>query len=336
MLTFSFFKYRLVRKQEELMMLLERVNLVSNFNIKQLQSRIEKEYAPGDYIMPVMFISLLTMFGMFLLFLSWAVYELNDDNYSSILFSGSDFWTKSSIRAVEKRSVSVIAFSIMGSYISASQYIYRRFSTIDLTPGNFFSVGLRTIMAAVVSLMLSFLFNDTPVDNSNMILVIAFLTGIFPDSGFRMLLEKVKIFPTASENAHRNYPLDCIEGISEMHKIRLNEVGIDNVQNLAQFNFIMLIVKTPFPVRTLLDWTAQAKLMIEFQDDFMALQKAGIRTAIDLIDACHKPERIALVATECGISQLALEINYQNMMGDQSVRLLDHFRHNLEHFQLDK
>lgn len=236
---------------------------------------------------------------------------------------------------VEKRSVAVIAFAIMGSYISASRYIYRRFSTIDLTPGNYFSVGLRTIMAALISLMISFLFSGTELVNGNMILVLAFLTGLFPDTGLKMLLDKVKIFPSKPENSHQNYSLKCIEGVSEMHKIRLSEVGIDNVQNLAQLDFLMLIIKTPFPVRTLMDWAAQAKLLVEFREDFLALQKAGIRTALDFLDACHnQPERFDQIAKACEISKLALEINFENIKKDKSVAILNHFRNNLEHFHM--
>jgi len=338
-LTYSFFKYRLVRKQEELMLLLERVDLVSTFNRKSLITRLEKEYAPGDYFLPVSFVSMITLLGMILLLPSWIIYDFNSDSYASLLFSGAEFWTEASEYATEKRSVAVIAFAIMGSYISGSRYIYRRFNTVDLTPGNFFSVGLRTIMAALVSLMLSFVITDKmmPGYSENLILVIAFLTGIFPETGFKMLLDRVKIFPKELNEGQVNFSLDYIEGISDMHKIRLGEVGIDNVQNLAQYNFILLIIKTPFPVRTLLDWSAQAKLIVEFRGDYGLLQKAGIRTALDFIDACEdEPGRFEKIAEICGVNQLLLEVNYENFKNDQSVNLLNHFRHYLEQFKLEE
>lgn len=334
-LTYSFFKYRLERKQEELTLLMERVNLLNAFNSNALKSRLESEYAEGDYILPVFFVTIIVFLGMFLLFMSWAIYM--DGTYMSVLFSASDFWEKSTTYVTEKRSVSVVAYAIMGSFISGSRYIYRRFSTIDLTPGNFFSVGLRTIMAALISLMIAFLFTDPDVVPGNMLLVIAFLTGLFPDTGLRLLLQKVKIFPSKQKTGHVSFPLESIEGISEMHKIRLNEVGIDNVQNLAQFNFIMLIIKTPFPVRTLLDWTAQAKLILEFRDDYTKLQQAGIRSALDFLDACDgQADRFDKISETCGINRLSLEINYENLKNDQSVALLDHFRQNLEHFQVNE
>jgi hypothetical protein len=58
-----------------------------------------------------------------------------------------------------------------------------------------------------------------------------------------------------------------IEGINVFHKVRLGEVGIDNVQNLAEANVIGLLLKTPFNPSQLIDWIAQAKLYLYFKDD---------------------------------------------------------------------
>lgn len=317
------------------MLLIERLKLVGNINKETLQERMTKEFAPGDYFLPLSFITLLTFIGMYLLFLGWTIYP-DAKSYSSVLFSGAEFWQNAPDLKTERRTVAVIAFAIMGGYVSASQYVYRRFATIDLTPGSFFSVSLRIVFATLISLMLMFTFSDVNILNSNLILVIAFLSGIFPDTGFRLLLEKVSLFSSKMDNQHVNYPLGKIEGISEMHKIRLNEIGIDNVQNLAQFDFLMLIIKTPFPVRTLLDWVSQAKLLIEFQDQTEELQKVGVRNVLDFVDALEGHEdRYDEISTICGISTLALKVNFDNIKNDQSISLLNHFRNHLENFNLN-
>lgn len=335
LLTYSFFKYRLIRKQEELIMLMEKTSLLE-VNIDKMKERIKKEYELRDYLLPLIFVTSLTLLGMTLLFLAWSIYEFENDAYSSVLFSGSDFWMMSDTLVIEKRSVAVLAFALMGSYINASQYIYRRFATIDLTPGNFFSVGLRMILSALVSMLLAFVVQDTFLANSNMILAIAFLTGFFPETGFKLLLDKVRIFSSKMEQEFKNCELGHIEGISDMHQIRLKEIGIDNVQNLAQYNFFMLIIKTPFPIRTLLDWCAQAKLLVEFQEDSKKLRKVGIRNALDYMDAMNKhADRIDEISTITGINKLALEINHQNIKNDKSIELLMKFRHHQEGFHLD-
>lgn len=348
-LTYSFFRFRLTRKQEELELLLERVKLLDHQPLA-VKDRLSKEFTSRDYVLPMLFVTFITMVGMVMLLASWMIYGLSDaesaDSYRSILFAGSSFWEDAVEFRVEKRNVAVVAFSIMGSFIGGTQYIYRRFSTIDLTPGNFFSVGIRMISSVFISLLIAYLTKDAGLSNGNHILAIAFLVGIFPERGMTMLLRKVSLFPKP-EFEFKNKPVEVVEGISELHKLRLAEVGIDNVQNLAHFNFFLLIIKTPFPVRMLLDWVAQAKLVVEFQQEFEALQKAGIRNVLDYLDALleleslkaqglpiSKSSRLEEIAQVTGISKLALEINYQNLKDDQSVKLLLHFRANLEHLTI--
>jgi len=337
-LTYSFFRYRLTRKQQELELLLDRVNLLKN-QPGAVKEHMAREFTSRDYILPVTFVTFITFVGMVILLASWVIYGLpgadNSDGYRSVIFSGSAFWETASVYSTEKRNLAVVAFSIMGSFIGGSQYIYRRFSTIDLTPGNFFSVGIRMVNAALISLMLAFLSKDVGLSEGNHILAISFLVGLFPERGMRLLLNKVKFFPKV-EDEFKNRPVEVVEGISALHKQRLAEVGIDNVQNLAYFNFLILIIKTPFPVQMLLDWTAQAKLVVEFQHEFELLQKAGIRNVLDFLDALQNgANRLEEIAQITGISRLALEVNHENLRNDQSVQLLVHFKSELETFRVE-
>lgn len=335
-ITFSFFKFRLSRKKEELSALIESLNLSQeNFD---LQKSFDREFSKNDYLLPVAFVTLLSFFGIFLLLLGWMLYDNTEGELvKSILWSGSEFWNDP-IYGREKKSLAVVAWALLGGYLSGGQYIYRRFSTIDLTPGNFFSIGMRMVLAPVVSLMISYLITseDPGSFSSNVILIIAFLTGLFPERGLRLLLDKSSsIFPSKNKHEVENLPLEAIEGISYMHRLRLNEVGIDNVQNLAQFNFLLLVVKTPFPARILLDWVSQAKLLMEFGKYALELHKVGIRSALDFTDALgHDEERLQQIAKITGLEPLMLEINLKNLHTDKSVWLLDHFKKNLEQVSL--
>lgn len=336
-ITFSFFKFRLSRKKEQLSSLISNLKLdAGNFD---LQKNFDREFSRNDYLLPVIFVSLLSFFGIFLLLLGWLLYDQPGDAalVKSMLWSGSEFWNDE-VYGREKKSLTVVAWALFGGYLSGGQYIYRRFSTIDLTPGNFFSIGIRMVLAPIISLMLSYLItSDDPSSvYSNGILVIAFLTGLFPERGLRLLLDKSSsFFPSKNDKEVKNMPLESIEGISYMHRLRLNEVGIDNVQNLAQFNFLLLIIKTPFPARILLDWVSQAKLLMEFREYAPELHRVGIRSALDYMDAMDENEdRLTEIARITGLEPLMLEINYKNLKGDKSVWLLDHFRQNLEQISL--
>ena len=339
LITISFFKFRLVQKQEQLEMLESRISLLEKREGHSFKDRIKKEFPSSDYILPLVFVSVIVFIGMFLAFLGWMMYD--EENVEglirTVLWSGDLFWESSPSLSEEKRNVAVVAFAIIGSYVSGVQYIYRRYATIDLTPGNFYSIAIRMLLSAFVALILSYILmgKGEPIIGGDTLLAIAFLTGIFPDRGFRLLLERIKLFSKSSDEEAKNYELDVIEGISQMHRIRLGELGIDNVQNLAQYDFLMLIIKTPFPMRTLLDWVAQAKLIVEFQDHSKQLQLAGIRTVLDFWDACHQsPERAKQIAELTGVPQLAVEINYQNIIKDNSVQVLRHLREHADHVQI--
>jgi hypothetical protein len=332
-LTFSFFKFRLVRKQEELEDLVRGLNLGQSDIFKK---NIEKEFSPKDYVLPLAFVTILSFIGLFLIFLGWLLYYKEADPvHKSILWSGSDFWINTLAEVKEMKSVAIVAWALFGAYLSGAQYIYRRFATIDLTPGNFFSIGIRMIVAPIVSLIIAFIIGPNGAPNT--ILAIAFLTGLFPERGFKLMMDKMaSIFPKENSKMVDNIPLEAIQGISYFHRLRLNEIGIDNVQNLAQYNFLLIIIKTPFPVRTLLDWVAQAKLMIEFQEDTVAFKKVGIRSAIDYLDALHnEPSRIGKISSITGINELALEIVLINFEKDKSIWLLNHFRENLESVSIE-
>lgn len=336
-ITFSFFRFRLSRKKEELSSLLNSLKLSEEkFD---LQRNFDREFSRNDYLLPVIFVSLLSFFGIFLLLMGWILYDkpAEGELVKSMLWSGSEFWNDP-FYGREKKSLAVVAWALFGGYLSGGQYIYRRFSTIDLTPGNFFSIGIRMVLAPIVSLMISYLItSDDPSSfSSNAILVIAFLTGMFPEKGLRLLIDKsASFFPGKNKKEVENLPLEAIEGISYMHRLRLNEVGIDNVQNLAQFNFLLLIIKTPFPARTLLDWVSQAKLLMEFGDYTPSLDKVGIRSALDYLDALDQDEkRLEQIAKITGLEPLMLEINHKNLKNDKSVWLLEHFKKNLEQVRL--
>lgn len=333
-LTFTFFKFRLERKKEELNILTTGLNLEDiTMGVSQ---RFDKEFARKDYLLPVIFVTVLTFLGLFLLILSPILYDTPaGEPIKSALWSGSSFWEASKFET-EKRSIAIVAWALLGGFINGAQYIYRRFATIDLTPGNFYSVGIRMTLATVLSILLSYFISVENGLPEYMILVVAFLTGMFPERGYKVLTSKVSaIFPSKDQHEAVNMPLQAIEGISYFHQLRLKEVGIDNVQNLANFDFLLLPIKTPFPLRILVDWVSQAKLIVEFREQSVDLQKAGIRSALDYLETFNgHEERFQQVAEATGIAAIKLEINYKNLQNDRSLALLGQLKEGLFHLKM--
>ena len=159
----------------------------------------------------------------------------------------------------------------------------------------------------------------------------SFLTGMLPEQALLYLQERSRIFANAGAARSRELPLTAIEGINTFHKVRLGEVAIDNVQNLAEVNLMELLLRTPFPANQLIDWIAQAKLQVFLKDDLEKLRGIGIRNAFDFV--AEGPERLDAIAAETGLSKVRLEIVSQRLNDDPAIPALWRFRILLSGFE---
>jgi hypothetical protein len=189
-----------------------------------------------------------------------------------------------------RRGVVSIGMAFLGAYIWSLQYVFRRMMTLDLPPGAYYSIGGRMVYSAFVALVLQhFLYSFSSAESSEynemlnrQIMTVSFFVGIFPDRALAWMKDGLgRIFAEKSDAA-ASLPLEMLEGISGFHKARLGDLGIDNVQNLAQSSLMELILKTPFEPRVIIDWMAQARLCLEFKDKTKYIRGAGVRTIFDL------------------------------------------------------
>ena len=152
-------------------------------------------------------------------------------------------------------------------------------------------------------------------DNSNGLLVFAFVVGIVPQAALNRLRELWQIGlrgsdsiasaaararpPSATGNGHANesanvdrdvaaaladpLPLTDLEGIDLYDRTRLGSEGVTNIEALAHHDLIDLMLATRIPVPRLVDWTDQAILRLHVStEDLKILRRYGIRTASDL------------------------------------------------------
>ncbi len=97
-----------------------------------------------DYSLPLLFVTVFSVLGFFVLFTHKADILLAGIHYAETGHGGFDY---------VKRSMIAIGMAFLGTYLWSVQYIFRRLVTNDLPPAAFYSVGLRMIVGSFVALV---------------------------------------------------------------------------------------------------------------------------------------------------------------------------------------
>lgn len=187
-------------------------------------------------------------------------------------------------------------FGFLGAYFFSLNLIFRRYVRTDLTPKAYTHVTVRLLVTFIVVWVVSLLpliSSDPNEEVSWVLLVLAFLVGIFPETGITLTqdvlhktLGRGRIFPSLEEKD----PLDNLEGINVYDRTRLLEEGIENIENLAHYNPIELMLRTHFPTARLVDLFDQSILYLHTKTEHVRdrLRGLGIRTATDLEFVCAR------------------------------------------------
>jgi len=93
-IAYSFFKYRLNSKEEELKWLTKDFSFFGKNVQDIIKDELNREFPKRDYIIPIIFLTLLSFTCMVILFVPWLVYDFEGPNKESInpLLLGHEFW----------------------------------------------------------------------------------------------------------------------------------------------------------------------------------------------------------------------------------------------------
>lgn len=281
------------------------------------------EYPWRSYVVPVTAATLVTIFG--LISLLFAADLVADPGQRSVVLTAL-FEPGEAKDELRWQSMVVLTMAFLGAYIWSCHSIVRRLVAGDLAPIEYFNTSLRMILAPLLSLMVTFLFQagPTPQALQQSLPVIAFMTGMLPGAMLLYLEEKVVQLLKFSDRGAPDLPLAMIEGLNRFHAVRLAEVGIDNAQNLAEADLVELVLKTPYNVNQLIDWIAQARLYVVVKDNIEPLRHAGIRTAFDLVDVGDEARNE--IAKLGGLAPPILATAARSLQRDPITRRLADFR----------
>jgi hypothetical protein len=321
----SYLKYRLPEKEEEYRKLMIRLK-EKGIEDPETISVLEEKYKWGDYMFPLFFASLFCFMGFWVLFA----------NNADILLAGLGVGGVEDY-AYSRGSLVAIGMAFLGAYVWSVQYIFRRLVTVDLPPGGYYNVGTRMVFASFVALVFYHFIRALPSGEFNvsgmeadvvpdrmlytMVPVVAFIAGTFPQRALQYMVERFKFAAIKKDKRAAELPLDMLEGVNAFHKVRLSELGIDNIQNLVEASLVELIVRTPYRPRQLVDWMAQGRLILHFKDNTRKLQGAGVRTILGF-RRIGESEKLKELASISGLNPVYLEIVYKMIQDSEPIERL--------------
>ena len=214
-------------------------------------------------------------------------------------------------------------FGFLGALIFCLRDMIQRFNNVDLYPKNFIFFIVRFIVSCSLTVTLAyFVMGKWAVTLGP---IVFFLIGYFPERVIKYLDTKMTEYLGIRKEKYAPIPLSLVQGLTAEKAMKLREIGIEDVQNLAVADIEKMRRNLPFSRAMLCDWIAQCILILYFPDEIEKLRKSGIRTIIDLSECMLGSDE-----QKCRKYAKAIEINHLKIQYIKKVINLNYMQTRLK------
>lgn len=328
----TFLAYRLLReprKRQRTKWELSQFDMDGTSDVREAMNNVE--YSLVQYLLPLGYIILI----FFALYSMTNPYIISLGMWKGLLEDTVDAFGQPLARPAFPLDVLVgraMFWGWLGAYIYSVDRTIRHYLAHDLTPNVYVTVAKRFTVAFVVGALIGLAIGSSnralglPFDSSmTSVYVVCFFVGLFPETGINWVKRTADKILQQADTSVDQLSLTNIDGISLWHEGRLDQEGIENVQNLASANLLALIAKTPFDVGQVVDWVDQAVLLIHVTSEQMAaLEKTGLRFASAVVEAVgNNPDHVRIAT---GMSLEELGILHQSLRSATNIGLIERYR----------
>lgn len=322
----------------------ERIDsIVGRFGLKRTGYYISYEVTPKrdgylHYLVQIIVICFVCLyFGSVLLFSDEALATI--DTLRFIVLGPTDRFRlePDELYEIQARTLHLMGFAYLGWLIWSLTTVFSRFRTLEVLPSTYSTLIIRfvvsvTIVPIVASLLISSINNLATI---SLVSAVSFLVGMFPEIGLAYIRQIAEAKLVLRRDAHGEIKparinLSLIEGVTYARKLRLAEIGIEDVQGLAftnPFRILGLSAQSPFEV---VDWIAQAQLLLEMKPaNFEKLRGIGIRNVLHFVQQTDDPAELSSLAEASNLLEVYVRTARTTFLADASFHNLYEFSQRL-------
>lgn len=339
---FTYYAYRIGQRKLEVKRILRILDITSEYREIYVH-----DIGRMHFGVSVLFTMSIATAGLSALLLSS---ELGLADHPSLLLSGVQLTNLTCppgspcLKAYQHGALLAFGLGFLGAYIWGLMGIFRRYSMNDLMPIAFYHFGLRMLLSSFLALLIYHAVGGfsgatpnpgqdpmilSPTSDGILILTV-FLVGMFPQRGIRWMTNKIGFGASGSHPSVRDLPLTMIEGMTSYDVFRFEELGIDTCYDMANADFVPLLLKTSYSARELIDWLLQAKLCVRFGHATAELRLRGIRTITDFANL--EEDQLETLAKETSLMLPNLQQAAKFTVSDSNIDRLERAAEILGHY----